>query len=645
MKKPFEHNKKLFDHNKELDKAHVHCPFEDFVDYNKDFYKADRKDLLELMSFEERTSPYIVPDPRTPDVLLLRAIIKAMNGMVESVTGQKIQLRFHQGEDSYNEYSGLKITVSLGPMFDHRLPFYSRLNSLFGVTFHEAMHTVFTTPGAERMLRSKGYTKAKINRFNGSSILVPDYKKIGKLFLDNKLYAMLFNIVEDRRIERKGLEKFPGYIFYMDDHRKYALWMHKNHILDRKVKRDYTDQDKYWSAVTMYIAYRVFSPELLPDYLKVAPKDKKFVEIMQKVDEIVGVSDETFEETHLMATKLFALYPKEQQDKAQGKSSEASEEGEEINQGPDDQRGDKKLSEKMVKALQEAIAGENKEPQVKEHKIDKVIMTKGSVREFDKVAIRPAREGAFEPSVYKEAVEISRTVSKHLSFLDSRYNRMQEMFEMRSGELDEDELYGLQHNRNIFVDTEEAPGYHLDVGVLIDESGSMGGRDKIRQAQTAALGLALALRHNKHISLFVYGHTADHRGGENVTMYSYLDPVERMDNINTLFSVEARSNNADGYAIAEMGTILAKGKARQKVLMVISDGQPAASCYGDGVGHTHDMVERLERQNIFVVQICVDNIERSGEMFTNFIPYNKDNLGLNLKKVLLKKLVEISNQV
>jgi len=169
-------------------------------------------------------------------------------------------------------------------------------------------------------------------------------------------------------------------------------------------------------------------------------------------------------------------------------------------------------------------------------------------------------------------------------------------------------------------------------------------------AQRNVTGLAFSLIFlqflHQHINLFVYGHTAN-TGGHPITMFRYFDPMEKStQNINTMFSVHARSNNADGYAIAHMGDVLAKGKAKQKVLIVASDGYPSASGYGGtpAIKHTAQMVKKLETQGVFVVQIAMEDIN-SAQMFTNFIPYDKNSLGMNLKKILVRKLVEISNLV
>lgn len=637
--------KKIFVHNTKLDKHPLVVQFDKFTQYNPAFYKIDRESLLEFLSYEGRTSPYWVKDENIDDMTLIALLIKTMMTVTSYVAGKPINLNFSQTEEeSYSNYSGERISVSLGPLFDHRIPFHSRLNTIVGVTIHETMHVVETTPGMAKWLMAHGCTKNKLSKW-GKVQKIPDFNQTNKAFEDNKLWANMFNIVEDRRIERKGLERCKGYVFYMDEMRKYATWMHYNAINDPKApKIDASNPEQYWGAFSQYIMLRTFAPELIPSFEKNAPTDAKFREVCKKADAVLSQADETFEDTYKMSKDLFDLFPKDQQDKGKGMGkSMACDASESPQKGPK-KEAEGKVPENVKKEIQEAAKKANKEQTDKQEPIDKVHTAKGDTH-YSKVGIHPAPKGEFDKGVYNEAQEIARSLSKNLSFLDSRFNRTNECFELTSGNLDEDEIYSLNHNRAIFTEEEDAPGYSMDLCILIDESGSMRGGNKIHQAKVAGLALALALQNNACINLYVYGHTADHKSEEHVSLFRYLDPKERASDINTLFSVKARSNNADGYAIAKMGEILKRGSSKTKVLIVVSDGQPAAGCYGDGIGHTREMVTMLEKKDVFVVQICVDNVDASAKMFTHFVPFNKDKLGVNLRKVLMKKLVEVSNLI
>lgn len=648
--------KKIFQHNSELDKQKVKTEITKVTPDNS-FYKVDREYLDVAMPREKRTSNYWQPEENIYDTVLLQKLVKNINSVCRFITQKNVQVQFAETGNAMSSYDGEKIIVSLGAILDHRIPFHMRLDVTTAISIHEAFHSRFTTPGLERMLLNAGLTKNKIAKFGlGKTQKIADFDQSGKLFT-HPFQQYLMNVVEDKRIETLGLEKYAGYVFYFEALRKYAYWNQLNALAYPQKTPNWSNPDEFYQALTLYITFKNLLPEILPQFAQFAPKDSKFLELTGKVDKILSVSAETFEDSMDQAKKLLELYPKEQQDKqqekngkGQGKGSPKDGEGKCNSAGPGILEGtpadgkSQKLDSKTKEQVQDVIDDEQDEATNEEHEID-LSDRMSRTDDYATVMVCPAPEGRFDPEVYKAASEIAKQVSKNLSFLDSRYNRTQQMFEMRSGELDEDELYGINFNKDIFWEEEDAPGYSLDFGILVDESGSMGGR-KIRDAQIAALGLALALKDNQHINLFCYGHTANN-GGHPLTMFRYFDPMEKgANNINTMFSIHARSNNADGYAISHMGDVLAKGKAKQKVLVVASDGYPSAIGYGGtpGIKHTAQMVQKLERQGVFVVQIALEELN-SSQMFQHFIPYDKNSLGVNLKKVLVKKLVEISNAV
>lgn len=664
--------KKIFEHNKELDKQKVTVEFDKVTP--SDFYPVDKPRIEEFMPKEQRTSVYWQPTPSTHDQMLLQKMLRTINSLTRYVVGRPIGITFAElGGKTNTPYDGTKITVSIGSLYDHRIPFHTRLDVVVGLALHEAFSVKYTTPAMDALLKKHGLTKDKVSRFGfGKTQKVADFSKAGKLFKHN-FQQTLANIVEGRRIEFLGLERYEGYVYYLDSLRKYAYWCLENQLTNPSERIDWNQEDKVYDALTMYINFKTQLPEIIPTFLKIGPTSPLFKELIGKADTILSTKVETFQDTLDVSEKLLALYPSEQQQKQAKKNG--SGEGKGSPEDDDDYdyggsrpgKGDKegkgasatgseimkytpangkttKIDGKTQKEIQDTLDDEQEDAKTEDHKVDPADRM-SRTDDYEKIHIVPAPEGPFDHNLYKEASEIAQQISKNLSFLDSRFNRTSEMFEMRQGELDEDAIYSLKFNKDIFWEEEEAPGYDLDFGILVDESGSMSGR-KIREAQTAALALALALKDNKHINLYVYGHTAN-SGGHPLTMYKYFNHHEKgSQNINTMFSIRARANNADGYAIANMGAILAQGKAKQKVLVVASDGYPSASGYGGtpGIKHTQQMVHKLELQGVFVVQIALEDLN-SAAMFTNFIPYDKKSLGQNLKKVLLKKLVELSNLV
>lgn len=643
--------KKIFKHNTELDKQKISHELSTAKTDDK-FYKVDKEGLEEFMPKQKRTSQYWLPEENVYDTILLQKLVRNINSIARFVVGKQIRVDFIEATNKTSGFDAEGLVISLGALLDHRVPFHMRLDITTGIAIHESFRAKYTTPAIDSMLVAAGYTKAKIAKFGfGKTQKIADFSQADKLF-KHEFQKSLIGTVEGKRIETLGLEKYSGYVYYLEAMRQYAYWCHINHMAFPNAKPDWNNPDDFYKALVMYISYKNLLPEILPDFKKFAPKDREFEGLCSQVDVILSTEAKTFEDSMTQSKRLLELFPKEQQDKlaeaARGKGGQPhqgkGQPGPAIMEGTPANGKTTKLDSQEKKNVCDVVDDEQDDAQSEEHEID-MSDRMSRTDEYAKVWVEPAPDGIFDQAVYQEASDIAKQISKNLSFLDSRYNRTNQMFEMRNGELDEDAIYGLKFNQDVFWEEEESPGYNLDFGILIDESGSMGGR-KIRDAQIAGLALALALKDNQHINLFVYGHTAN-TNGHPLTMYRYFDPMEKgTQNINTMFSIRARANNADGYAIAHMGDVLAKGKAKQKVLIVASDGYPSASGYGGSLGikHTAQMVRKLENQGVFVVQIAVDDLN-SSQMFQHFIPYDKQALGLNLKKVLIKKLVEISNLV
>lgn len=115
----------------------------------------------------------------------------------------------------------------------------------------------------------------------------------------------------------------------------------------------------------------------------------------------------------------------------------------------------------------------------------------------------------------------------------------------------------------------------LTVCILVDESGSMMGRN-IEAAKAAVIALfemcrALGIRFG------VFGHTCY---DPQVQMTCYVpfgsnDPMDRY----RLLKISAQRNNRDGAALRYCAELLSKEQTDRKLLIIISDGQPAAHGY------------------------------------------------------------------
>lgn len=116
----------------------------------------------------------------------------------------------------------------------------------------------------------------------------------------------------------------------------------------------------------------------------------------------------------------------------------------------------------------------------------------------------------------------------------------------------------------------------MAVGLLLDESGSMASCDRATYARASAIILydfCQALR----VPVMVYGHST---GGSGVELYSYseFDAIDREDKYR-LVDISARGSNRDGAALRFVAERFSHRPEELKLLILVSDGQPADTGY------------------------------------------------------------------
>ena len=116
----------------------------------------------------------------------------------------------------------------------------------------------------------------------------------------------------------------------------------------------------------------------------------------------------------------------------------------------------------------------------------------------------------------------------------------------------------------------------MAVGLLLDESGSMASCDRATYARASAIILydfCQALR----VPVMVYGHST---GASGVELYSYseFDAIDREDKYR-LVDISARGSNRDGAALRFVAERLSHRPEELKLLILVSDGQPADTGY------------------------------------------------------------------
>ena len=120
-------------------------------------------------------------------------------------------------------------------------------------------------------------------------------------------------------------------------------------------------------------------------------------------------------------------------------------------------------------------------------------------------------------------------------------------------------------------------------GILVDESGSMNFYEKKERARRTAILIEDVLR-TLDVPLMVTGHSTGYPQGHReqtltvLNCYKDFDTRDGKDYLR-LTNITAKGGNIDGAAITYMGEKLLKRPETKKVLIVISDGEPAGHSF------------------------------------------------------------------
>ena len=138
----------------------------------------------------------------------------------------------------------------------------------------------------------------------------------------------------------------------------------------------------------------------------------------------------------------------------------------------------------------------------------------------------------------------------------------------------------LHHEDGTFFTRTRLPSEEqkLAVGLLIDESGSMSCADRITYARMTAIVL-YDFCQSLQIPVTIYGHTtSDYGAGVDLYSYAEFDSIDASDRYR-LMDMSARNGNRDGAALRYVAEHLCERPENQKLLIIISDGQPADTGY------------------------------------------------------------------
>lgn len=183
---------------------------------------------------------------------------------------------------------------------------------------------------------------------------------------------------------------------------------------------------------------------------------------------------------------------------------------------------------------------------------------------------------------------------------------------------------------------------NVEVMLLIDHSGSMYWIDKIEQAQIAATIFAESLA-KLNVPFYILGFSADINNSD-VYHSHYVTWDNSFVRRSSIANFEANGNNFDGYSIRYATELLNQHQSNaKKILIILSDGQPAASAYDttqNGVADTAAAIKDAKKScKVCGIGLGDCNPNTLQKMYDgDFIHLENVNLLANL---LGKKLVKI----
>lgn len=179
----------------------------------------------------------------------------------------------------------------------------------------------------------------------------------------------------------------------------------------------------------------------------------------------------------------------------------------------------------------------------------------------------------------------------------------------------------------------------IAIAVLNDESGSMSSHDRITYARSASIILHDFCK-GLDIPIAIYGHTEF----DDVELYAYaeFDSIDNKDQYR-MMDMSARSGNRDGAALRYVAERLMSRPESIKLLIIISDGQPAGSGYYGTAAEADLRGIKKEYSakgiQLFAAAIGSDkpNIQRIyGDGFLDIT--NLEKLPMNLGKLIIQQV-------
>ena len=168
----------------------------------------------------------------------------------------------------------------------------------------------------------------------------------------------------------------------------------------------------------------------------------------------------------------------------------------------------------------------------------------------------------------------------------------------------------------------------ISVGLLLDETGSISSRNRCTYARAAAI-ILYDFCQVMNIPIMICGHSTSWKSGVDLYSYAEFDSIDRNDKYR-MMDISARGSNRDGAALRFGAEQLSKRTEEVRILILVSDGQPADAGYS-GTAAEEDLrgiKQEYKRKGILFVAAAIGedkpNIERIfGDSFLDITDLNQ----------------------
>lgn len=573
------------------------------IGFNRDWFRRKEEDAYsfynkrdELFDWEDTRSSgyssYFVRDTQNLKTAanMIGSMFKVMGVTKKMKLTSKVELQPTNGDPSIHvPLAMLKGEDGVYKNHDTKL-----LDAFYGASIQNA---------ALATMQGQGDYKRTVNAMSCSTKTTPK--------------DLLFTILNTERVNKKLSERFPGYSKFVQ---KY-----KQHKFDENYKPLSSEEHegkRLLELVTKFLRYPAhITEEELEEFEKPITQIEKYV----KKHGFPNTSTECEQQASYMHG-VIKKYIKDNEDEEQEEGSEPSPTADDLNELS------KSLMEQMMTGSVPEEGDADSEQEFQDFTED-MEEKKNSLKKHTYNSDGNADESAvkfIKPSINRDKYksELENIDTCKASVLAQLFARKCKDFKfamksMRSGRLDTNKIAEAKQNvPTIYERFGEVKTNKLNIGVLVDESGSMSG-DKIRKARQAAIFLYEVFKKVPDARLYIYGHTADGGGGGSYGDTMIRTYVEHGKGINgyTLGDISARHNNRDGHAIFATAKKIRSMNEDPCLLFVISDGAPNASGY-DGqaaIDDTRKKVLQAQALGFQIIQIAIEEHVPCEEMFDYYI--------------------------